>query len=577
MKRSLWIVIALLVIGLSGAHFANSVQAAGEMPVVFTQLGVTQGGQALKALALVNSPFASPSAQPVPLVAWTGQNFLFKTANPNDGSSCETQAPVSNGAGEVFGSCVSANNQPFDVYLEHTSDKRRSAYFKVKPLPISAPISGPQFSPVPISGPISQPSPIGFTFEFVTPFVPNARFSHMYRTTIQTISSDTAHPIQVRLSPLPKGINVSCEEGLEFLRARRLSTCYISGIPTISGNVSFRATARVAGTTITKDYFFQISNDPMTLKIEKLTSGQVGRSYQALVTASDPDLSDSLKVTISGLPTGLSSYCNVGFNIFHTQLVNSCGIYGTPQVAGIYIVTIAAKDQGGNTATNQVVVNIAPKAAQMQLPVIIKSAKVPAPRIITTTLRTGRTAMPYRGIIQGESYVRDYRKPNLSLQGLPTGLHSTCKTGFDFFFFKQIATCEVTGEVTAAGIHTIIATINDNEGQSQQAELNLEIINQPVAFATTTLPKGKVNQNYRAQIKIVDPDVHDNLNLSIANLPAGLQFQCVQKNNFFSTTRNVTCNIQGKPKNAGITQVKAIGNDNAGHQIEQFFNLEVKP
>lgn len=567
--QSLYITLTTLVLTMSALVFAPATQAGGGLTAEISQLGIQEGGQALKATVFQWEATSSESGQ---LVPWAHENFVFKSTNSNDGVVCQTQQTTSNGAGEIFGSCINTiNNNPFEVIVERVAEYQISQPFTVNPTPISAPISNPDPTQPPISAPITPPGTTVFTPEFVTASIANGTFSKPYKSSIKVVSNDVENPISVTFENLPSGVDTTCEEGLEFLRARRAATCYLKGLPTTSGQFTIVATAAVGDVTLSKNYPLTLTNRPISLTTSGLTTGKVDKAYQAKVVVSDPDLSDTLSVEITGLPEGLSYHCTQGFNLLRTQLQKSCEITGSPSATGTYSVSIQAKDSANNSASKQQNVSILPaKQSNSSAP---SSAKPPV--ISTTTLKQARTGLYYQAVVKATAFAKE-SAPTIELSNLPEGLSSVCASSLDFFGKKYNAHCRISGQVTTAGTYVMEATITDSQNQTDQVQLALEVINRPVRIFTAALPQGQVGKSYKAEIKTVDQDIHDVLSVDVSNLPAGISVSCQQKIQFFNIDTFSTCRLEGTPTTAGTVNVLVVADDGAGHSATRTIPLKIK-
>jgi phage major head subunit gpT-like protein len=548
-----------------GMGVISQVQAGGGIDADIQHLGATQGGQALK--AVVYEWTATNPKTP-----WVGGSFEFKIENPTEGSTCETKQSVSNGAGEVYGSCLSSDGQPIMVYLQQSGTPNRSVSFQITPIPVSSPVSPPGYEQPPISAPVLPITPPtnGPVLQIVTDTLPNGIFSKSYQATFKALSSSVDYPIVASFSGVPQGLTVSCEEGVEFLRARRAASCYFRGTPTQHGNYTVQAVVTAGVSTVSKQFAVSITNRPVMLQVSNLGNGKVGQSYKATVKAVDPDLNDSLEITIANLPQGLNTECSQGFNLLRTQLVKTCEISGTPSTQGVYQVSMTAKDQGGNQANQTVMVSIL--AAQGAVKTATASAK--PPQVTTTTLKAGRTGLPYRAAIQGVAYAKQ-AAPTMQVTGLPDGITADCSSKLNFFHTKYDVSCELTGVREASASAVVTVTLTDALSQSHQALLGLEFVNKPVVLNTTSFSRARVNRAYKAQVIATDPDVMDNLNLQVLNLPAGLSVSCEQANTFFGLSRKATCSIEGTPTAIGVTPVELRVDDGAGHEVTRTVSLTV--
>lgn len=566
MRKSITTFLFLLSVFLSSAFSTdNRVKANDTLPVVFEQLGQSQGGQALK--ATISTAEGSNEF-------WSGENFLFQVENGTNGSVCTTHTPVSNGAGEVFASCINPESKPFFVYLEHVTSGRKSELFEVNPAPLTLPISGvinPNF-PVtpPVSLPVSLPGQFGFELEFITEALTAGVFAKNYTSQVSVISTNVEEPIAVSFAGLPDGITASCEEGLEFLRVRRSSRCYLRGIPTVQGTFTVMAEATAASARVIKQYVLDIINQPLSITSNQLRKGQVQVEYKDTIQATDPDLDDSVVVKIEGLPQELSYECSPSFNLLRTELIHTCKVSGTPQTAGTYQVHVLAHDQAGNEAKVQMSLVILPEATSGDD--TTQSTEV---RIGSANLKKARTDLPYFTVIQGTTKAK-YGEPTLAVSGLPEELSSECHTRLNFIRTQYTAYCEITGVPTTLGLYEVMTTLTDGAGNSATALKVLEVVNQPVKLRTDSLKTAWVDAEYRFIIKATDSDVHDVIDMKVSGLPEGLAVTCEQKKNFFSTATISECFIQGTATTQGVYAIEVEVSDGKGHLVEQVLTLRVR-
>jgi hypothetical protein len=102
-----------------------------------------------------------------------------------------------------------------------------------------------------------------------------------------------------------------------------------------------------------------VTNLPPTITSTGFSSGRVGRSYSATVVAQDPDLSDTLDVVISSLPSGLSQgSCSASVSKRINKLEIKCSITGTPSQSGQFKVMVTVADKQGATDTKELDLSI---------------------------------------------------------------------------------------------------------------------------------------------------------------------------------------------------------------------------
>lgn len=84
-------------------------------------------------------------------------------------------------------------------------------------------------------------------------------------------------------------------------------------------------------------------NSPPTITTNSLKSGRKNYLYQAAINGEDVDLSDSLTMTINGLPSGINvKSCQKYSN--STKKLISCFLEGKPTISGKFNIDISLKD-----------------------------------------------------------------------------------------------------------------------------------------------------------------------------------------------------------------------------------------
>ncbi|MBI2326525.1 hypothetical protein HYU91_04000 [Candidatus Collierbacteria bacterium] len=92
-------------------------------------------------------------------------------------------------------------------------------------------------------------------------------------------------------------------------------------------------------------------NSPPTITTDTLPVGLLRKPYQATITATDPDVSDTLTATITGLPPKLKVSDCQQTSTTTTHYLN-CTISGTPTKLGIFPVKITVTDTANNKVTS---------------------------------------------------------------------------------------------------------------------------------------------------------------------------------------------------------------------------------
>lgn len=91
-----------------------------------------------------------------------------------------------------------------------------------------------------------------------------------------------------------------------------------------------------------------IPNLPPTITTDALPVGLLRRPYQTTITATDPDVSDTLTATITGLPPKLKvSDCKQSTTTVGNLI---CTISGTPTKLGTFPIAITVTDSANNKA-----------------------------------------------------------------------------------------------------------------------------------------------------------------------------------------------------------------------------------
>ena len=92
-------------------------------------------------------------------------------------------------------------------------------------------------------------------------------------------------------------------------------------------------------------------NSPPTITTDTLPVGLLRKPYQATITATDPDVSDTLTATITGLPPKLKVSDCQQTSTTTTHYLN-CTISGTPTKLGTFPVKITVTDTANNKVTS---------------------------------------------------------------------------------------------------------------------------------------------------------------------------------------------------------------------------------
>jgi len=276
-----------------------------------------------------------------------------------------------------------------------------------------------------------------------------------------------------------------------------LSSCVVSGTPTVAGSATVTVKVTDAGSpaqSVSQVETIVISPAALTMG-SPLPNGTVGVAYSANITASGGTTPYSCSIT-GALPAGLS--------------LAACTVSGTPTVAGSVTVLVAVTDAGSpaqNVSANETI-NIAPAALSL-----------------TNTLPDGTVGVAYSAQIGATGGITPY---TCSITGaLPAGL--------------SLSGCTVSGTPTTAGASPITVKVTDSGSPAQNASQNETITIAPAALTiTSTLPGGTVGVAYSANITAADGTPPYTCSIT-GTLPAGLSLSA--------------CTVSGTPTAAGSSPV----------------------
>ena len=169
----------------------------------------------------------------------------------------------------------------------------------------------------------------GVTPKITTSSLPDGKTGQSYS---QTLSATGTAPITWSASGLPSGLSINSSTGV------------ISGTPSTAGNYSVTVTAKNNYGTGSKTYQLKItaSGTPPTITTSSLPDGQINQSYSQTLSATG---TTPITWSASGLPSGLSVKSSTGV------------ISGTPTTAGLFNITVTAKNSYG-TASQSLKLNI---------------------------------------------------------------------------------------------------------------------------------------------------------------------------------------------------------------------------
>lgn len=263
---------------------------------------------------------------------------------------------------------------------------------------------------------------------------------------------------------------------------------------------------------------------PLVVLPTELARGVELRSYTEQLTVEEGGAA-RWSITGGSLPTGLALDAESG------------AVTGVPTAAGTFAFTVQVSDQ-------QLFPRIGERSYNIQ---IIQRLAV------SSTLASAQVGVAYSEPIVATGGVTPY---TFSLVGLPAGLSFDGTTGI------------ISGTpVIADPSITLQVTVTDTGDPQQQrvANLTLVIRPQPLAFETTMLDDGVVNEAYTATIMTVDGRAPISFSVSDGLLPSGLSL---------NTSTGV---ISGTPTTAETSTftIEAEDSDDPPTTITQEFTLTI--
>jgi hypothetical protein len=266
----------------------------------------------------------------------------------------------------------------------------------------------------------------------------------------------------------------------------------ISGIPTASGNSSFKAIVTDTGSPAqTATAMISISvvaaGTPLAISSTSLPAGKPNRSYGATLNATGGTSPYSWSITNGALPSGISLNTSTG------------AISGKTAVSGTTSLTFQVTDSSSTpqTQTTTLSLVIAPTALA----------------ITTSSLPSGTTGSSYSNLVQASGGTTPY---TWSIGGsLPAGLSMSTSTGL------------ISGTPTATGTFKFTATVTDAGNPAQTVSIPLAIVvavPAPTALAITTssMPAGTNGTSYSSALQASGGTSPYAWSITGGSLPAGL-------------------------------------------------------
>ncbi len=332
--------------------------------------------------------------------------------------------------------------------------------------------------------------------QIVTASLPDGRVGAAYSA---TVANADGRPGQwsIETGELPPGLTIEPATG------------EISGTPTTVGTSQFGVYFRdYDGRVAARGYQIAISSDGPTSPVISTTSlpdAELGEAYTATLETSD-NRAGTWTITAGELPPGLTLAAATGV------------ISGIPTTVGTSGFTVQFKDAAELTATKQ-------------LSIVVAGDNL----IVTTSLPDGVKGTAYTATLKS----KDDRAGTWSISAgsLPAGLGLNDATGV------------ISGTPTAPGKVDFTVRFQDGAGAASTRALSITVANTPPEIATTTLPKGTVDEPYTATLMTVDNRA-GTWSISDGTLPAGLSLApttgVISGTPTTRATSNFTVGVQGR-------------------------------
>ncbi len=287
--------------------------------------------------------------------------------------------------------------------------------------------------------------------------LPSAKSSGNYSFTL-TASGVSSAKWYLIGGTLPEGLTLNSDTGI------------ISGYTRAEGVYSFTVQAVSGSLTVTKDFTLTVGAEIVIATSSQLTAGGAGSSYSQSLSV-DGGISAQWAVISGDVPPGLT-------------LSESGILSGVPTVAGRYTFTAQAVS-GYSSAVKTFTVDVA--------------------LVITTgTLPNGTTGEPYSAVLQANGAAANLLTWSVSADRVITsGSQDVLPYGLTL-----AADGIISGTPGQAGTFSFTVYVSDNNGMRANRVIRITIDSpSAVPITTTSLPRGKVNQDYHAELLTTESGV----------------------------------------------------------------------
>lgn len=276
------------------------------------------------------------------------------------------------------------------------------------------------------------------------------------------------------------------------------TTGQITGTPTAAGTYALTAQVRdSSGATASKQLSIAVSSALSVTSSGSLSSGVVGTSYSASLSAAGGTGPYTWSVAGGSLPGGLSLDAATG------------QITGTPTAAGTFAFSVQVRDANGATASGSLSISIA-------VPLSIN----------TGSLGNGVVGVAYSASLSAAGGTGSYAW-SLGGGSLPPGVSLDAATG------------QITGTPTAAGTFGFTVQVRDASGATASKPFSIAISAALSVTSSGSLSAGVVGTSYSATLSAAGGTGPYTWSVTGGSLPAGL------------TLDTATGQISGTPTAAG--------------------------
>ena len=395
---------------------------------------------------------------------------------------------LASGSGIIAGLPTSSGNFSFSISVSDSSSSAQSAT-----------------STVLIS--ISGATPTSTTLTISSPSLPSATQGTGYLSLLQASGGTAPYSWSISSGNLPNGLTLA-------------SNGTISGTPGVSGNFSFGATVKDAGspaqtTSATITLSIVAAGTPLTINSTSLPAGTQNQGYSATLNATGGTAPYTWSVISGDLPPGIG-------------LASATGVIsGTPIVSHTTSLTFKVVDYSSPVQSATVTLSLAVAPVSLALATSSLPSATKGATYSSSLQATGGNA-PYTWSISGS---------------LPAGLTLSPTTGL------------ISGTPTATGSTTFTATVTDSGNPAQTKSVSLSLaVSAPVVPALTlsaVFPPTTIGTAFSSPMSAAGGTPAYTWSITAGTLPPGL------------TLAATTGIISGIPSASGTYNFTATVTDNS--------------